>query len=451
MASLPASKPVGRGGGQVWICLWICFYRLRFRYIGAMTSREDCLARDREDPLAALRDEFLLPADTIYLDGNSLGALPKASVARAQQAVSHEWGSGLINSWNDAGWYDMPRRIGDRLAKLIGAGAGEVVVTDSISVNLFKLLSAALHYLREREPQRTVIVSERGNFPADLYVAGGLIELLGGAYSLRLIDSPGELAAAITPDVAVVMLTQVDYRTGYLHDIQAVTARVKTAGAMMIWDLAHSAGALPVELNASGADGAVGCTYKYLNGGPGAPGFVWVPARNQESFHPPIHGWWSHRAPFAMNPEFAAADGIARFLCGTPPIVSLSLVDSALAIFDRTDMRALRAKSVALTELFIGLVDERCDGLGIGLASPRDSRQRGSQVSLTHDYAYAVKQALIGHKVIGDFREPNILRLGFTPLYVRYIDVWDTVETLVKVLASEEWKQPAHRRRQAVT
>jgi kynureninase len=416
-----------------------------------MTTRDDCLARDRHDPLAALRDEFILPVDTIYLDGNSLGALPKTSAARAQQTVADEWGNGLINSWNDAGWYGMPRRAGDRLAKLIGADAGEVVVTDSISVNLFKLLSAALRHLHHGAPQRTVIVSERGNFPADLYIAEGVAGLLGTRYSLRLIDTPGELAAAIAPDVAIVMLTQVDYRTGYLHDMQAVTRLAKDSGAMMIWDLAHSAGALPVELNASGADGAVGCTYKYLNGGPGAPGFVWVPKRNQPLFHPPIHGWWSHRSPFAMNPEFAAADGIARFLCGTPPIVSLSLVESALAVFDKTDMQSLRAKSVALTEFFIELVDSRCAGFGVGLASPRDSGRRGSQVSLTHADAYAVKQALIARKVIGDFREPDILRLGFTPLYVRYVDVWDTVETLVKVLASEEWKQPAYRKRQAVT
>jgi kynureninase len=416
-----------------------------------MTTRDDCLLRDQRDPLAALRDEFILPADTIYLDGNSLGALPKASVAQVQRTVAAEWGEGLINSWNDAGWYDMPHRVGDRLAKLVGAGAGELVVTDTISVNLFKLLAAALRYVDNKMPERTVIVSERGNFPADLYIAQGLVELFGNRFSLRLIDTPEQLAGAITPEVALVMLTQVDYRTGYLYDMQPVTRMVKDKGAMMIWDLAHSAGALPVDLAASGADGAVGCTYKYLNAGPGAPGFIWVPKRNHTLFRQPIFGWWGHRAPFAMKPEYEAADGIAHFLCGTPPIVSLSLVESALSVFEKTDMHALRAKSVALTELFIELVDKRCAEFGLGIASPRAADRRGSQVSLTHADAYAVKQALIQRKVIGDFREPDILRLGFTPFYVRYVDVWDAVEALTQVLASGEWKQDVYRKRQAVT
>jgi kynureninase len=417
----------------------------------AMTTRDDCLLRDQRDPLTALRDEFILPAGTIYLDGNSLGALPKASVAQAQRTVAAEWGEGLINSWNDAGWYEMPRRVGDRLAKLVGAAAGELVVTDTISVNLFKLLAAALRYMGNTMPGRTVIVSERGNFPADLYVAQGLIEILGNRFSLRLIDAPEQLAGAITPEVALVMLTQVDYRTGCLYDMEPVTRMVKGKGAMMIWDLAHSAGALPVDLTASGADGAVGCTYKYLNAGPGAPGFIWVPKRNHALFRQPIFGWWGHREPFAMKPEYEAAEGIARFLCGTPPIVSLSLVESALSVFEKTDMHALRAKSVALTELFIELVDARGAGFGLGIASPRDADRRGSQVSLTHVDAYAVKQALIHRKVIGDFREPDILRLGFAPLYLRYTDVWDAVEALRQVLASGEWKQDGYRKRQAVT
>lgn len=416
-----------------------------------MITRDDCLLRDAHDPLASLREEFALPSGVIYLDGNSLGALPKASVARAQQTVAAEWGAGLINSWNDAGWYEMPRWVGNKLAKLVGGGEDELVVTDTISVNLFKLLAAALRHVRKMTPERTVIVSERGNFPADLYIVQGLIELLGDRYSMRLIESPDELAGALATDVAIVMLTQVDYRTGYLHDMPGVTRLVKERGAMMIWDLAHSAGALPIDLAASGADGAVGCTYKYLNAGPGAPGFVWVPGRNQKLFRQPLFGWWGHRAPFAMEPEYEAAAGIGHFLCGTPPIVSLALVESALSIFDKTDMRALRAKSVALTELFIELVDNRCSEFGVGVASPREPARRGSQVSLTHEDAYAVKQALIQRGVIGDFREPDILRLGFTPLYVRYVDVWDAVEALAQVLASGEWKQDAFRQRQAVT
>lgn len=416
-----------------------------------MTTRDDCLQRDKRDPLAALRDDFILPENVIYLDGNSLGALPMASVARVQQTVIVEWGAGLINSWNDAGWYEMPRQIGDRLAKLLGGDEGELVVTDSISVNLFKLLVAALRHVGGVTPQRNVIVSERGNFPADLYIAQGLIGLLGDRYSLRLIDSPDDLALALTSDVAIAMLTQVDYRTGYLHDIKAVTQQVQRSGAMMIWDLAHSAGAVPVDLNASGADGAVGCTYKYLNGGPGSPAFIWVPRRNQALFGQPIFGWWGHRAPFAMRPDYQAAEGIGQFLCGTPPIVSLALVESSLSVFEKTDMQAVREKSLGLTGLFIELVDQRCAGFGIGLASPRDASRRGSQVSLTYTDAYALKQALIAHRVIGDFREPDILRFGFAPLYIRYVDVWDAVETMTQVLASGEWKQDVYRKRLAVT
>ena len=416
-----------------------------------MTTREDCLLRDKRDPLAPLRNDFLLPDDMIYLDGNSLGALPKASVTRAYQTVASEWGEGMIGSWNQAGWYEMPRRVGNRLAKLIGGGVDEVVVTDTISVNLFKLLAAALSHSKTLDPARTVIVSERGNFPSDLYIAQGLIELLGNRHTLRLIGSRDKLDAAITPDVAIVMLTQVDYRTGHMFDMQSVTAKVKASGALMIWDLAHSAGAVPVDLSASGADGAVGCTYKYLNAGPGAPGFIWVPKRNHLLFKQPISGWWGHRAPFEMNPQFEPEDGIGRFLCGTPPVVSLSLVDSALSVFEKTDMAALRTKSLALTELFIELVDARCSEYGVGLATTRNTACRGSQVSLTHPSAYAVMQALIHHKVVGDFREPNILRFGFTPLYVRFVDVWDAVDVLVHILASGEWKQPQFHQRNAVT
>lgn len=416
-----------------------------------MTTREDCLRLDAADPLAALREEFVLPHDTIYLDGNSLGVLPRASLTQARQTVERDWGAGLIDSWNDAGWYEMPRRVGNRLARLIGADDGEVVVTDTISVNLFKLLAAALRYVTAASPERTVIVSERNNFPADLYIVEGLIELLGARHSLRLIDTPDQLAGALSPDVAVVLLTEVDYRSGYLHDMLEVTRQVKDSGALMIWDLAHSAGALPIDLAASGADGAVGCTYKYLNAGPGAPGFVWVPQRNQSRFRQPLFGWWGHRAPFAMSAEYAPAAGIAQFLCGTPPVVSLALVESALSVFERVSMRAVREKSVALTALFIKLAESRCGGFGLHLVSPRDSRRRGSQVSFRHENAYALKQALIQHRVIGDFREPDILRFGLTPLYLRYVDVWDAVEHLRQVLATEEWRRSEFSVRRAVT
>jgi kynureninase len=417
----------------------------------AMTTREDCLRLDAEDPLAAMREEFVLPPGTIYLDGNSLGALPRVSLAQAQRTVDRDWGVGLIDSWNDAGWYEMPRRVGNRLAKLIGADDGEVVVTDTISVNLFKLLAAALRFMASASPERNVIVSERDNFPADLYIVEGLIELLGGRHGLRLVDAPDQLGDALSTDVAAVLLTEVDYRSGYLHDMREVTRQVKDAGALMIWDLAHSAGALPIDLTASGADGAVGCTYKYLNAGPGAPGFVWVPRRNQARFRQPLSGWWSHRTPFAMCAEYVPADGIAQYLCGTPPVVSLALVESALSVFERVSMRAVREKSIALTSLFIDLAESRCAGFGLRLASPRDSARRGSQVSFRHENAYALKQALIQHRVIGDFREPDILRFGFTPLYLRFVDVWDAVEELRQVLTTEEWKRREFSVRQAVT
>jgi len=416
-----------------------------------MTTRESCLALDRKDPLARLRDEFVLPENTIYLDGNSLGALPKASVARSYQTVVGEWGESLIASWNQAGWWELPHTIGNRLAPLIGAGQDEVVVADSISVNLFKWLVAALRHVAKDHPERTVIVSERGNFPSDLYIAEGVIDLLGPHYSLRLIDSPAELDAALDDRVAVAMLTQVDYRTGYLHDMAKITQLVQGRGALMLWDLAHSAGAVPIDLTASGADGAVGCTYKYLNSGPCAPGFLWLPKRYQGVFKQPLTGWRGHREPFKMDPHYQPDTGVGHFLCSEPPIVALSLVDSALSVFEKTDMQALRTKSLALTELFIELVDARCAGLGVGLASPRDPAQRGSQVSLTHENAYAVMQALIHRRIIGDFREPNILRFGFTPLYVRFVDVWDTVDALLSILQSETWRDPVFNKRHAVT
>jgi kynureninase len=417
-----------------------------------MQTREDALARDRADPLAPLREAFVLPDGLIYLDGNSLGALPRGSLARAQQVVAEEWGQGLIGSWNQAGWYLRPRTIGDRLGRLIGAEAGETVLTDSISVNLFKLLAAGLTFQQARDPARRVIVAEHGSFPSDLYIIQGLVQLLGEARcSLRLIDGPAGLDAALGPDVALVLLTQVDYRTGALYDLDAITRQVQGAGALMVWDLAHSAGALPVDLNAAGADGAVGCTYKYLNAGPGAPAFIWVPRRHHTAFFQPISGWWGHRAPFAMQTDFMPEDGIGRFLCGTPPIVSLSLVEPSLEVFERTSMYALREKSLALTQGFIDLVDARCAGLGLGLATPREGARRGSQVSLTHPHAYPIVQALIARGVVGDFREPDILRFGFTPLYVRFVDVWDAVEVLRDVMQTGVWREARFAQRHAVT
>jgi kynureninase len=417
--------------------------------MNATASREDCLALDAADPLAPLRERFDLPEGLIYLDGNSLGARPRTATARVQEVVAREWGQDLIRSWNSAGWFDMPKRLGDRLATLIGARPGEVVVTDTTSLNLFKALAAALQIQHERAPERKVIVTERSNFPTDIYMADGLARWLDRGYSIRLVDAVEELEAAVDADCAVLMLTHVNYRTGRQHDMAALTRHAHARGALAVWDLAHSAGAVPLDLHGAEADFAVGCTYKYLNGGPGAPAFIWVPERHQAAFRHPLTGWWSHAAPFAMSHGFTAADGIGRALCGTQPVVSLSLVECGLEIFEETDMAAVRAKSLALTDLFIALVEARCASHPLGLVTPREHARRGSQASFTHPHGYAVMAALIERGVIGDYREPEIMRFGFTPLYTRFADVWDAVEILRDILDNERYD--IHAARSAVT
>ncbi|MDB5791197.1 MAG: kynU [Massilia sp.] len=410
------------------------------------TSRADCLARDAQDPLAPLRERFDLPEGIIYLDGNSLGARPRAALARANQVVAREWGQDLIRSWNTAGWFDMPKRLGDRLAPLIGAGPGEVAVTDTTSLNLFKALAAALRMQAEGvHAARRVIVTERSNFPTDIYMAEGLTNWLERGYSVRLVDSSEEVLAAIDADCAVVMLTHVNYRTGYQHDMAALTRHAHQNGALIVWDLAHSAGAVPLDLRGAEVDFAVGCTYKYLNAGPGAPAFIWVPERHQASFRHPLTGWWSHAKPFAMAHGFSPCDGIGRALCGTQPVVSLSLVECGLEVFEETDMAAIRAKSLALTDLFIELVESTCAGHPLGLVTPREHARRGSHVSFTHPHGYAVMTALIARGVIGDYREPEIMRFGFTPLYTRFADVWDAVAILKDILDREDYDVAAAR------
>lgn len=412
-------------------------------------KKEYCLALDAQDELAALRDAFALPEGVIYLDGNSLGARPRAALERAQRLIAEEWGNGLIRSWNDAGWFTLPTRLGDKLGSLLGAGPGEVVVTDTTSINLFKVLAAALRGQAERDGGRKLIVSERSNFPTDLYMAQGLSEWLQRGYRLVLVDTPQELENAVNEDTAVLMLTHVNYRTGYMHDMQATTALAHRHGALTVWDLAHSAGAVPLDLNASGADYAVGCTYKYLNGGPGSPAFLWVSPRHIAGFRQPLSGWWSHAAPFVMQPEYSPAEGIRRALCGTQPIASLAMVECGLDVFLQTDMLRVRAKSLALTDLFIALVEERCAHHPLRLATPRAHSCRGSQVSFEHPDGYAVMQALIARGVIGDYREPHIMRFGFTPLYTRFIDVWNAVDILVDILDNEAYDR--HAPREAVT
>ncbi len=409
-------------------------------------TRADCVARDERDPLRALRERFDLPDGVIYLDGNSLGARPKAALARVHDVVAREWGQDLIRSWNTAGWFDLPKRLGDRLAPLIGAHAGEVVVTDTTSLNLFKALAAALH-LQAQGPNahRRTIVTERSNFPTDIYMAEGLTQWLERGYRVRLVDSVEEIPAAVDADCAVLMLTHVNYRTGYQHDMAGLTRHAHGAGALAVWDLAHSAGAVPLDLHGAEADFAVGCTYKYLNGGPGAPAFIWVPQRHQASFAHPLTGWWSHVQPFAMAHGFAACEGIGRALCGTQPVVSLALVECGLEVFEETSMAAIRDKSLALTDLFIELVESTCGGHPLGLVTPREHARRGSQASFTHPHGYAVMAALIARGVIGDYREPEIMRFGFTPLYTGYADVWDAVAILKDILDREAYDTRAER------
>jgi len=416
-------------------------------------ARAECEALDARDPLAPLRALYALPDGVIYLDGNSLGPLPRAAAGRLDACVREAWGRELIRGWNSAGWIDLAQRIGGKIARLVGADAGEVVVADTTSVNLFKVLSAAL----AMRAQRRVIVSERGNFPTDLYIAQGLIAQLGRGHELRLVERDA-IAGALDSDAAVLMLTQVDYRSGARHDIAELTALAHSAGALAVWDLAHSAGAFEIALNDARADFAVGCGYKYLNGGPGAPAFVYVARRHQRAFVQPLSGWMGHAEPFAFETAYRGAEGIARALCGTPPVLSMVAleagVDAMLACEPLGGLAALRQKSVALTGRFIERVEQRCAGHGLTLATPRDPARRGSQVSFTvpdGDRGYAIVQALAERGVIGDFRAPATLRFGFAPSYLRHVDVFDAVERLAQVLDSGEWAQPRFLHRRAVT
>jgi len=417
--------------------------------------------RDADDPLAAIRAQFELPKGLIYLDGNSLGPLPTCVRERMTHVIETEWRTSLIRAWTEHDWINLPRRVGDKIARLIGAPAGSVIAADSTSINVVKALSAALRL----RPGRKIILSDTGNFPTDLYMAQGLIEGLAQDHELRLVE-PDAIEAALGPgsgsgsapgagpggeDVAVVMLTQVDYRTGRLHDMAAITAAAHAAGALMLWDLAHSAGAMPVDLSGADADFAVGCGYKYLNGGPGAPAFIYVRPDLQDDVRPLLSGWLGHAAPFAFDLEYRPADGVDRLRVGTPPILSLSALDAALDVWDGVDMADVRAKSMALGDLFIVEVEARCSSFGVVLASPRDAAQRGSQVSFTCPHGYAVMQALIADGVVGDYREPNIIRFGFAPLYVRYGDAVEAACRLERVLREESWRNPAFQARASVT
>jgi kynureninase len=409
-----------------------------------LLSRSDLIALDAVDPLAPFRELFLLPEDVIYLDGNSLGPVPKATPARIAELVAREWGESLIRAWTDHGWIDLPLRVGEKIGRLIGAAPRSTVVADSTSVNLFKALSAAL----VMRPTRRVILTETGNFPTDLYIAQGLAALLERGHVLRAVDDP---VAALGPDVAALMLTHVNYRSGAMHDMAAVTRAVHAAGAVVLWDLSHSVGAVPLRLADDDVDFAVGCGYKYLNGGPGAPAFLHVAPRLQSGLRIPLTGWLGHAEPFAFDAVYRPAAGIARGVVGTPPVLSLAALEVGVDLMSQVPMRDLRAKSLLLAELFMALVAQQCSGQGFVPQTPADAERRGSQVSFAHQAGYAIMQALIERGVIGDFRAPNVLRFGLAPLYVRYVDVWDAVATLREIMRDGIWQQDRFSVRRAVT
>ncbi|MFB9953444.1 kynureninase [Rhizobium puerariae] len=390
------------------------------------------------------RSLFYLPEGVIYLDGNSLGPLPLAARERVARLMTDEWGGLLIKGWNKAGWMTMPRRIGDRVGKLIGAAEGTVVMGDTLSIKVYQALASAL----ELVPDRKIILSDSGNFPSDLYMAQGLIGSLGNGHELRIVE-PEEVETAIDATVAVLMLTEVDYRTGRLHDMKALTGKAHAAGAVTVWDLAHSAGALPVDLAGAGADFAVGCTYKYLNGGPGAPAFIYVAPHHADNVRPALSGWLGHQAPFTFDLGYRPGGGIDRMRVGTPPILGLAALDAALDAWEGVDMTEVRRQSIRLCDLFVAEVEKRCPALRLG--SPRDGGKRGSQISFLHEEGYAIMQALIARGVIGDFRAPDAIRFGFTPLYIGERDVLKAVDILDDIMANRLWDVPEYRQRALVT
>lgn len=410
-------------------------------------TRADCAAFDAEDAIAHYRDAFRLPDGIIYLDGNSLGAMPKGAVDVLSRTIEEEWAEGLIRSWGAAGWFDLPETLGNRLGRLIGAASGQIVVCDCTSINIYKAVRAAMAL----RPDRKVIVSETGSFPTDLYMLEGAVSGQDG-YERRLLGADSDnLADLIDDQVAIVLLSNVDYRTGKLHDMQKITDMAHEAGALIIWDLCHSAGVIPMELDALGVDFAVGCTYKYLNAGPGAPAYIYVAKQHQTAARQPLSGWWGHAEPFAFRQNYEPVAGIRRFLVGTQSILGLRGVDAALDVFDTVDMAAIRHKSQKLCDLFIQLVEQHPACKDLNMVSPRAADERGSQVSLYFENGYPVVKAMIEKGIIGDFREPGIMRFGFAPFYLRYVDVYDAVEVMAECLTREVWNDPAYTTRETVT
>ena len=393
---------------------------------------------------AATKALFDLPEGVIYLDGNSLGPLPRAVPARIEAMLRAEWGDKLITGWNKAGWMAQPMRLGDRIGKLIGAEPGHVTTGDTLSIKVYQALASGL----EMRPERRVVLSDSGNFPSDLYMAEGLLRMMGRGHALRVV-APEEVEDHLTDEVAVLMLTEVDYRTGRRHDMKRLTAKAHAVGALAIWDLAHSAGAFPVDLQGCGADFAVGCTYKYLNAGPGGPAFIYVAPRHAGRAVPALSGWLGHEAPFAFDLGYRPGAGVDRMRVGTPPVIQMTALEVALDVWDIADIADVRAKSVELTEQFIAGIEAACPGLE--LATPRDPALRGSQVSFRFAEGYAAMQALIARGVIGDFRAPDIMRFGFTPLYIDEADVARAVDIIADVMNTAAWDRPEYRVRAAVT
>ncbi|WP_082633102.1 kynureninase [Lacimicrobium alkaliphilum] len=409
-------------------------------------TREHFEKLDKQDPLAGFRDQFALNPGEIYLDGNSLGARPKKAAQRAAEVLEQEWGQDLIRSWNTHHWFELPYRIGDKIAGLIGADKGEVVCTDATGINLYKAVATAL----KLNPQRKVVLMEGSNFPTNNYMIQGLVAQLGSDFEVRFAEEH-EFADKIDEQVAVVCLTQVHYKSGRLLDMQAITEQAQQKGCLVVWDLCHSAGALPVDLNAANADLAVGCTYKYLNGGPGSQAFIFVAKRHQNKVNQPLSGWWGHNAPFNFERDYQPGAGISQMLTGTQGILSLAVTEVGIDLMGAADMQQIRTKSQALTRYFIELVESQCGEYGFKLVSPRDEERRGSQVAFSHADGYPIMQALIDAGVVGDFRAPDILRFGFAPLYNSYADIWDAVQRFKEIMLTERWQEPRFNQRHAVT
>jgi len=409
-------------------------------------TRPELEALDQSDPLAAFRDEFFLPENVIYLNGNSLGAMPLAAAGRAKQVIEHEWAEGLIGSMNTAGWYELPSTLGRKIAPLVGANPNEVVLTDAVGINLYKVVSAAL----KMQPDRRIVVMEGSNFPTNNYMVQGLLAELDKGYTIRFAEVD-EIMDAIDEDVAAICITHVHYKTGHIHDMAAITKKAQAVGAAAVWDLCHSVGAMPIDLNGCNVDYAVGCTYKYVNCGPGAPSLLFVAERHHGKYTQPLTGWYGHADPFGFERDYRPVDDVRQMLTGTQPTASLSIAEIGIDIMLRADMQQIRDKSMRMTDLFIEIVEERCGDYGFELISPRNAEQRGSHVSFHNDDGYSIIRAMHDQGVVCDFRAPGKMRFGFAPLYIRYVDVWDAADRLHNILANDTWKEPKYQVRATVT